>query len=420
MKYQPSFLAVVMYFAVIGTPRVVEAMNVVRPFKFFFNPAPHYGTRFQIFVMPEHGCAASGYTAESQRTDVSSTCGARPGALAMLKGFCCSSTENQKLSSTGASDNGDRGHFALCSRLRVNEGLTFAVRAALPHNIMLGVFLPLYRVSFDRVRWNNLTGHVLAADERVHAYVADGLDRTTAALGGLAIGPWRRTRLGDLACVGDWLQDFTQPRELLKNVRLDGRFGLTLPTGAKENVGLIAAFPLGYNGSVALIFGGGLELTLGSYLHAGFDVELRNIFGSSHTARIRTDADQTEPLVLARAPVYTDYAIEQQYTLYAQLGEFIKGFLIKCGYQFFKQGDSTSVLVGNIWAHRGSTSTPRGTCLPERNLHKVIMMATYDTSALTRRYLRGIPSISFYAEVPFGGKNIIASPFIGAVLGIDF
>jgi hypothetical protein len=28
----------------------VYGMNVVRPFKFFFNPSPHYGTRWQLFA----------------------------------------------------------------------------------------------------------------------------------------------------------------------------------------------------------------------------------------------------------------------------------------------------------------------------------------------------------------------------------
>lgn len=403
--------------ALLLVPCALCAMNVVRPFKFFFNPPPHYGTHWQIFVMPEHGFSASGFTGESCRTNVLQTWNSDFDALAMLKGLCCTTPESQRLAATSARDNGVRGNFDACGHLCVEEGFTLAVRRALPHNIMLGIFLPAYSVVFDHVRWVDLTRHVVAADERVHTYVTDGLACNVHDLGGLNIGPWRHTGLGDAAIVGDWLQDFVQARQLLKNVRLDGRFGLTLPTGRKENVHVLAAFPFGYNGSMAFIFGGGLELTLGPYLKAGFDVELRNIFGNSRRVRIKTDPQQTEPLLLHEACVYTDYAIEQQYTLYGQLCGVATGFLLKCGYQFFKQGDTTIVVDGNAFS---TAVASRVAWLRERNVHKVVTMATYDFSALTRKYLRAIPSLSLYAEVPFGGKRMVASPFVGAVLGIDF
>ena len=131
----------------------ISAMNVVRPFKFFFNPAPHYGTRWQLFARPEYGFDAKGFNHASCRVNVAQIWQAQENAIAMLNGFDCESSIGQKRIRVDANDDGIRGQFDVCADLNVDFGCTLAARRALPHNILLGIYLPFYTMQLKNVRW---------------------------------------------------------------------------------------------------------------------------------------------------------------------------------------------------------------------------------------------------------------------------
>ncbi len=395
----------------------LRAMNVVRPFKFFFNPSPHYGTRWQLFIRPEHGFSAKGFNPVSCRVNVAHLWDAHQSAITMLNGFDCQDKIGKKRIRIDANDDGIRGNFNVCADLNIPFGCTLAARRALPHNILLGIYLPFYTMQLKNVHWQSLTKHETAEDQRVHSYLTDDFAQNVHNLGYLDIGPWRRTGLGDISIVADWLQDFVQAQPVLHNVRINGRFGITLPTGKRDNIDKILAIPFGYNGALTMIFGGGLNLALGSYLHAGFDVELRALFGNTTCQRIKTDIGQTELLLLQKARVYTDYGVEQQYTLYGQLYDLAPHMSFQLAYQFFKRGDSFISTYGNCFSDKIANYSER---VQERNWHEILATATYDFGYLTREYVRAIPTLSLFAEIPFKGKRSIVCPTFGAIVDVDF
>ncbi len=396
---------------------MVVPMNVVRPFKFLYNPPPHYGTRWQVFARPEYGFRGSAFNSCQCRVNPAHVWSPNQDALAMI----CGQTELNDLCplsmQCGGATTNNRGHVDVCADMDVG-GCTLAFRRAFPRNIMLGFFLPFYSMRLSSLRWHDRTGYTTSDDLRVHEYITDNLDNFVATRGCLNLAPWRRTGPGDLAIVGDWLQDFYQARQVLKNVRLDARFGLTLPTGLQECITQPFSIPFGYNGSVALIFGGGLALTLGDCMHAGFDVELRKIFTHARQTRIKTSLWQTEPLLLQRTCVYNDYGIEQQYTLFGELFDLIPGLSCKLAYQFFKRGASDIALAGDC---SSTMIAATGEQFGERVWHEVIPIVSYDFgNCFSDTCMRCAPTISLYGEFPFRGKRVIVCPILGAIVNVDF
>lgn len=393
------------------------AMNMVRPYKFWYDPAPHYGTRWQIFVRPEHGFRCHGYDSCNRRVNIMQIWNCRQDALAMLNGFDICSEIGQKREQLDVSNNGTRGHFNVCADLDVDAGCTFAIRRTLPHNIMLGLYLPVYSMRLHNVRWTDLTSNKNEDDERVHEYLTDDFARNVCDLGCLSIGGWRRTGVGDVALVANWLQDFIQIRQILKNVRINARAGATFPTGLKYDPDKLMAFPFGYNKTSCFIFGGGLNLTFLTCVHAGFDIELRKPVGNSYISRIRTDQCQTDLLLLQKACVYHDYAFQQQYTLFGELFDQWSGCSIKLLYQLFKIGDDVLSVTGNNFSSRIANSAEY---CQERVLHSFITMFNVDFSAIMNNTCHAVPTLSLYGEWPFRGKRYVACPIIGAVLNVDF
>lgn len=395
----------------------VHGMNVVRPFKFFYNPMPHYGTRWEVFVRPEHGFRAHGYNPTSCRVNVTQIWQNDQDGLAMLDGFDCPGKISSKRTEVDADDDGVRGHLKPCATLDVDFGCTFAARRAFPYNIMLGIYMPFFTSRLHNISFIDQTGFVLAPDERVRKYLTHDFAHNVAELGCIDIGPYRRTGPGDLTLVADWLQNFPQPRPFLKNVLVNARLGLTLPTGKRENINKILAFPFGYNGTATLLFGGGLTLSYGSYARVGFDVELRKSAGHAWNQRIKTAAQQTELILLQAANAYIDYAFEQQYTIFAHLHDIICGTTLKLAYQFFKHGDDTISVCSNAFSSRIASTAER---LQERNWHLMLATLDFDCSVVMPPCPRAIPIVSLYTEIPFKGKRVIVSPIIGGILNIDF
>lgn len=417
-----------------------HAMNIVRPFKFFFNPAPHYGTRWQLFALPETGFDSSGFNGCSKSVKVPRLYHHTENSLAMLDGFPADSIMGKKRIELDADDDGIRGHLSVCADFRVDFGCTLAVRRTLPYNILLGIYLPFFTMKLNHIRWHDKTKNVkdkgvTAEDLRVRNNLTNGIvhnngcikindlqqTNTTGQAGAesicLDVRSWRRTGLGDMAIVADWLQDFVQAKPVLRNVRLNARLGLTLPTGLKDDINKFLAFPFGYNGTASVIFGGGLNCTFGYYTHIGFDVELRSLFGNTTCKRIKVDRHQTESLLLQKARVYNDYALEQQYTIFGELHDLIPHTSCKLAYQFFKRGDSSISLYGNCFSDVIANSSRD---ILERNWHEILVVATHDFGYLTRDHSCATPTLSLYGEFPYRGKRVITCFGLGAIINVDF
>lgn len=394
------------------------AMNIVeKPYKIFFNPKPHAGARVQLFSRFEYGFNAKAFGLDGERGNPFQIYQCNQDALAMLKGFCGSSDIAQLLSKIDASDNGIRGHLLPCCDITA-DGLILAARGYLPHNILLGFYLPIYTMQMKNVRWIDKTELVTEEDYRVKQYLTDDFANNVCRLGDLDIYGWRRTGLGDMQLIGEWWQDFPQyMKRALKNVRLNARFGLGLPTGKKEDENKLLAVPFGFDGAVSLLVAGALDLRLDSYFHGGFDVQLRKPFGNTRQRRIKTSQDQTDLLLLQKVCSYKDFGLEQQFILYIEVDGAVRGLSFKLGYQYLKNGEDTISLLTNDFSTRVANS---GCALKGRTIHSILGMLSY-TGNGTRCWNHFLlPMASLIFDAPFNGRRSFACPMVGLELALDF
>lgn len=404
-----------LYFFVIAIMHitVADAMNMTKPYDIFVRPHHYPSKCSQLYVLAEKGFDAKGYGCSGGRINSARIWNYDQNSLKMLEGFGPDSEMYKLREDIGGNDNGTRGHFCVNSVLD-SAGAGFAARFFFPHDFSLGIYLPVYHANLKRIRWCELPEE---EDDPIKELLTDNFCANVYKLGCLDLGCWKKTGLGDLTFLGDWIRNFPQPRPMLKNVRLNGRFGVSCPTGLKQDEDKVLAYPFGNDGSWAMIFAGGLDVMFGSYFNAGLDVELTHLFGYTKMRRIKTNRCQTELLLLQKCMAYKDYALRQQFTLYTQLSNFYRGLSIKAGYQFFKHGeDSLSLLSNDFSTDIANTAKS----LDEQTMHNFLVKISYDFVECAQRNAAVIPTISFYAKVPFNGKRAIQSTFVGLLFSVDF
>lgn len=409
------------FFKSIGFACVVvsglSAMNLTNLHYVYIKPNFHGDKRLQLDILAEHGFKTQAFDACGFCANALRIWNKEQDALKMLVGFPAESTIGLLNTRIGANDDGVRGHFLAHGNLDLIYNLNVAARWRFAQNFLIGAYLPIRSMRLHNVGWADLTQSVADEDVRVKDLLTDNFTSNVAQLGGLNLCGWRRNGLGDLLLLSEWMCDFPQAKPLLKNVRLNARLGMTLPTGLKQNEDLLVAFPFGYDGSVGLIFGGGLDALLGTYLQTGFDVELLHLFGNTRERRIKVAPDQTELLLLAKVPVYKDWGLTQHFNLYVQFQNFLRGLSLKVDYQFVRHGEDAFVLTTQDYSDNIANTDRR---LEGWTTHTAIFNATYDCAYDLPPDSRAKPYITFFTKVPFNGKNSVMFSTVGAVLAVDF
>ncbi len=285
------------------------------------------------------------------------------------------------------------------------------------HNhCFLKVSLPVYNVELYDVSWDytgsndTFSGQVIQ-DLLVTHFVQDTYDNFDLSLTG-----WKRSGLGDLSCLLDYIADYPQGRSLLRNVRVHFRLGLTLPTGLLGDENKLMAMPFGHDGSVSLPFGGGLDINLARYLQCGFRGQFNYIWGSSKERRVRTFQEQTTLLYPTTVSAFKNYGMIQRFDLYVQLYNFVSGISCKCAYEYFKKGQDT-ISVHQTGLNAEVFNLDRS--LEEVTLHNVIGSISFD-SAFLKKYDSIHPQVSLFINVPFNGSFAVGASTIGAQLTLDF
>lgn len=416
MKYK-HYIQQLLVFMMCCISTHIAAMNVPKPHEIFLRPEFDLRKRFYTTIWAETGLDAKGFNGEGNRVNVLRIWNENQNALAMLDGFDPSSNIGQ-LRASLLNDDGIRGHFKVNGTLDVDFGFNFAAHYRFLQSLFLGVYLPVYRMKLKDVVWQEQTKDIETADRLVKENLTNNFFENVKELGdGLDLLGWKRTGVGDLTILLFWLKDYWQAKPFLKNVRLDGRIGLSLPTGLRRDEDKIFAIPFGNDGATGLIFGGGLQVTLGRYIKAGIDVELTHRFGNTRNRRIKTDKDQTELLLLQKTHAFKDFGLIQQFTLYAQAHKFFEGLSLKAGYQFLKQGDDTLSLSNNSFS---SDIANTAESLKERTMHQMLFQASYDFNDHLDDDASVIPHFALFAQVPFTGKRVAISTLIGGMISLDF
>ena len=368
------YLFIVM--ALIGWQNM-HSMNLLRPYDTLIRPAYTNDYRFQLDLYAQGGVADKGYNADGCATNALRIWQGSQDALAMLDGFPSDSTIGQKRIAVDASDDGVRGHFCVDGDLRTKFSGAVGLRAFFKEAFSISAYLPFYAMELDNVCWRDQTKSVSDEDERVKSLLTNDFFANVCSLGdGLDLGGWKRNGIGDITVLGEWFHDFPQPKELLKNVRINLRAGLNLPTGLRADEDKILAVAFGNDGALGLPFGIGLDLRYVFYLRAGVDVQLTHVFGNTRSRRVLTDQSQTDLLLLKKMDVYKDFGLTQQFNLYVQIYKLIKQSSLLVGYQFIKHGNDELSLCSN--PNFSSVIANSAEHLKEQTIHQIIVRADYD------------------------------------------
>lgn len=397
-------------------------VNWLRPYDTLIKPERFYNCGLQVTLYGEAGLShARGFDTCGQETNVLRVWNKDQNAITMLMGFDPNSPISQKLAELNVpGDDDKRGHFCVDGTLRTNFAGAVAAHYYFWEGLALALYVPYYRMELDNVVWRSLTvddGN--PATVRVQEELINNFFHNVKQLGqGLNISGWERSGLGDTVLMLEWLKDFPQKyRPMLKNVRLQGRFGLNLPTGVKQDEDKIFAVPFGYDGATGIIAGSGITVNLACYLNFGVDVQLIHLFGTTQERRIKTDVYQTELLLLQKLCTYKDFGLIQRFNLYGELFDVIDGLSLKLGYQFFKQNQS-SLAFSSCQFSTIVANTARS--LGEYIMHHMIVNLNYDASSYWHCQDRYRPYASVYARLPFKGTNIALVPTMGVVFSVAF
>jgi hypothetical protein len=419
-KNSTALTALIFTFLCIAISPTINAMNIVNtlwPYDTLIRPTCTNKYRFQLAGYVETGVHnAVGYNNDGEHVNALRIWNCQQNSIAMLEGFERDTDKAQLRAALLDSDNGIRGRFLFDGNLKLNYNISFAARFFFANDWSLGIYLPFYRMQLKDVTIQDLTPNLDNDDKLVKQLLTNDFAAHVKELGDLCLGDWTRQGPGDLAFIIDWFRDFYQNKPFLKCVRVNWRWGITMPTGVRENTDLIFAVPFGYDGAFAMPFGLGLDLTLGSHFKTGVDVQLTQIFGNQRNWRIKTQINQTELLLLQKAHGYKDYGLVQRFNLYVELYQIIKGLSLTAGYQFLKQGDTTLSLTNQEFSSAVANTSRQ---LDEFTMHHGIFKATYDFG-VHRVDPRVRPEWSIYARIPFNGRNSALIPVVGTVFSVDF
>lgn len=415
ISMRKNILSLVVLSALSVVP--VSSMNLLQPYNVLLRPGYNAKHCFQISMYAETSVADRGYA--NCRVNPLQIWNRTQDALSMLDGFNAATPIGQKRIEVDAEDDGVRGHFCVTGKLETPFAGAAVVRSFFRNNLALSAYLPFYVMRLRNVCWRDLTGTASDDDLRVRDYLTDHLFENVYELGdGLSLGNWKRQGVGDLTFMIDWFNDFEQRKPLLKNVRINWWLGLTLPTGLRQDEDKIMAVPFGTDGSVALPFGLGLDLSFVFNARVGFDVQLIHTFGNTRTRRIQTAQNQTEFLFLQKASVYKDYGLNQQFSLYGQLYKLFKGASLMLAYQFTKQGDTSIALKCETLFSNAIANASEN--LKDWTLHQIFIRGDYDFGAHLNDDVPVVPRLELYARIPFNGKRAVANTMLGANFAIDF
>ena len=395
----------------------MHAMNVIRPYQILLRPPKVPGSWLQLYTIGQFGFDSQSFNACGDHVNPLQIYQCDQDALAMLNGFDPSSAIGQKRIRVDANDDGVRGHLTPCADFRLNAALRFGARFFMPYHLSLAIYLPYYDMELKNVTWCDQTEDVSVQDMRTKAYLTDCICENVACLGCLDIGGWHRKGVGDTTVSLEWIKDFPQQKPTLHNVTINGRLGITLPSGLHADEDKLLAFPFGNDDGIGIVFGLGLDLYIGQYLKAGLDVQLMHIFGHTRCRRIKTALAQTDLLLLGKAEAFADYGLTQQFSFYGQLYRWLGGASIKVAYQFYKRGQDQLFLSSNEFSSEIANSAES---LLAYTTHDAFVILDYDFTDHTFNRFGWTPYVAGFVNIPFNGKRSIVAKTAGFVLGLNF
>jgi hypothetical protein len=394
----------------------LQAMNIIRPYQILLRPEMVPDSAMQIYAYGERSFASHSFDECGEHTNPLRIYQPSQDALAMLNGFDPASAIGKKRIRVDANDDCVRGHLAPCSKFEVPFAAEIGLRFFFKHNLSLAFYLPYYHMRLHDVSWQDLTQDITVQDARTKTYLTNDIVANVAELGGLSMCGWDRKGVGDTTISLEWIKNFKQHKRMLHMVGINGRLGLTLPSGLRSNENEVMAFAFGNDGAFGLVFALGLDLYAGNYIKAGVDVQLMHQFGNTRDRRIKTAPFQTDLLLLAKTAAFTDFGLTQQFSLFVELYKIFTGFSLTGAYQFYKHGFNTLYLTCNQFSTEIANTAFD---LQGYTTHDAFVILKYDAAEHMCNYSWS-PYVAAFVDIPFNGKRSVTTSMAGLVLGLNF
>lgn len=235
------------------------------------------------------------------------------------------------------------------------------------------------------------------------------------ALGNLDLNNWNKTGLGDAVLMLDWVRDFKQDKEHLKNVSINGRLGVSLPTGEKKSEDKAFSFPLGNDGAWGIPLGLSMNLDFAYKIRMGVDVDFLVLFDETRTRRLKTEEQQTEFFLLNKGQASLDHGLTWKFGLYLQGVHIYEGLSLKAAYQYIKHDDDKFSEKDSAFSH---SIVNTANSLKEWNVHNLILQANYDLFDI--KDFAAKPQLSLFYKIPLAGKGVITAYTFGGQLAVNF
>lgn len=406
-------------------------VNVFRPWDIFLRPETWKGSRWQCTTFFEHAYLAKAENPEGDSVNPLQIYQPTQSSISMLKGFPLNSDITQFLIGPppqapacpppgglgNPTDNGVRGHLKFMGDFDMHIATGLSVRYHFPENFTLGVHLPVYSMQVKNVTFTDLTRGNTPEDIIVRRCLTGRLNEVIERFDpSLNIKGWKATNVGDLVVMAEWIKNFPQQKSVLKNVMINPRFAVLLPSGRAKNENDILSMPFGCDGSTAIFFGGGIALTWLDFLRAGIDYEFWVQFGNTRSRRIKVQEQQTEWLLFAKVLAHKDPGFTERFHLYLDTPNLFCGFNAGIAYQFWKHNEDKLSICTNDFPQDVANSAEN---LKEWSMHHALFKVGYDLQYKDPESAFK-PQFMFFYKYPFNGKRSIMLHTVGASFSMSF
>lgn len=380
--------------------------NVLQPYNIFLQPDPRNETRFSFQLGYEGICSTQGFSPKVDgASNVLQLFQPTQDAIAAFKGFASDTPAGQYAQIFNINDdNLSHGIFVPRAQLTIPLNGLLGIQVRLVHNLSLHGYVPFLYAHLRDISWTEENPHTEFENNNFPQLLS-----TVGNVGGIDLfNGWKRLGFGDTVIFIKWQQDFWQNKLVLRNVRLSFRGGLNFPTGKKEDINKLLALPFGYDQGYGIYFAGNLNLFMNRDWRFMLDLEFLQLFGTTHTRRIKTDMAQTDLLLIARDRVYVDPGFTQQYTFMIEKRTIYQGLMAGILYQYFKHNDDTYYPVtnyGNFQIINDAES------VQEYTTHQFIFKLEYEFNQWQTSSSR--PNLMLFGKYGFNGKRAILTSSVG-------
>jgi len=386
-------------------------LNLYKRYDVNFKPYRYEDKPFLYAFLFEHALDIHARNTNGDKVNILQLWNKDIDGLAMLRGF----KEDTKIGKLAtelnvANDNGIRGHVVPCGDLKA-FGASSYLRYNLPHDLFISLFVPVYSMSLNKLSFKDETKNLSFLDDLTKKDLTSNFVKNVQDLSGIYLRPWKKTGFGDLMGTIEWDRNFIQEKPILKEVHLNGRLGVNIPTGLKHDEDKLFAIPFGYQ-FWGLYFGGGIDLLWWNCIKGGIDVEFLQLFSAARCLRIKTDKAQTDLLLLAKTRAIVEPGFISRYNLYLEAYKFNEIFTARVAYQYYRKTKDRLWLFNNDFSNEiANTSDARR----DSTLHQFLFIfgADFNRSCYDTH-------LSLFYKMPFNGKRSLQASTIGLNFYINF